>query len=382
MIVFIRNGEYTMFRDEFKDLTTVMFIRTHPLTCGLLSISISYRVIETVTLNQLGGNSLKMSLIAVMALAAMILGACAGEGERSGPRQLVIFHAGSLSVPFRQISDEFEREHPGVRVLLESAGSRACARKIKDLGRECDVMASADYTVIDELLIPEHADWNIHFAANEMAIVFHDGSIGAEEINADSWHQLLLRDDVAFGRSDPDSDPCGYRAVLVMKLAERHYQVDGLSGRLIEKDKEYIRPKETDLLALLETGTIDYIFLYRSVAEQHGLDYILLPDEINLKSTRFAEEYDEVSVEISGKKPGTSITKRGAPMVYGVTIPKNAPNPELALEFVRFLLEKEKGLAIMERNGQPSLVPSPTDTYDRLPGELRRFALPPESGNH
>ncbi|MCK4349483.1 MAG: extracellular solute-binding protein, partial [Candidatus Krumholzibacteria bacterium] len=144
-----------------------------------------------------------------------------------------------------------------------------------------------------------------------------------------------------------------------------------------EKDTEYIRPKETDLLALLETNTIDFIFLYRSVAQQHGLEYLLIPDEINLKSPECAKVYKAVSVEISGREPGTTITKRGAPMVYGVTIPKNTPDPSLALEFVRFLLDGDKGLMIMERNGQPPLVPSPTDTYDKLPEELKDFALPP-----
>ena len=318
----------------------------------------------------------KLSL-ALMTIAAMMLAFCSTEGERSGSRELVIFHAGSLAVPFRQIADEFEREYPGVRVLLEAAGSRACARKITDLDRWCDVMASADYTVIDELLIPEHSDWNIRFAGNEMAIVYHDKSRGADEINVENWHELLLREGVAFGRSDPDSDPCGYRAVLTMKLAEMYYGIGGLSARLLEKDTEYIRPKETDLLALLETNTIDFIFLYRSVAQQHGLEYLLIPDEINLKSPEFAKVYKAVSVEISGREPGTTITKRGAPMVYGVTIPKNTPDPSLALEFVRFLLDGDKGLMIMERNGQPPLVPSPTDTYDKLPEELKDFALPP-----
>jgi len=276
----------------------------------------------------------------------------------------------------REVADAFEREHPGVEVVLEAAGSRACARKITDLGRACDVMASADYTVIDELLIPGYASWNVKFAANEMAIVYHASSRMAGEIGAGNWYEILLRDDVAYGRSDPDSDPCGYRAVLTVKLAEAYYGVEGLAGRLLGKDGEYIRPKETDLLALLETGAIDYIFLYRSVAQQHGLEYLALPDEINLEKPELADHYAVVSVDVSGKEPGTYITKRGAPMVYGVTIPSNAPNPELALEFVAFLLDGSKGLAIMERNGQPALVPSPTDTYDRLPAGLKAFALP------
>jgi len=61
-------------------------------------------------------------------------------------------------------------------------------------------------------------------------------------------------------------------------------------------------------------------------------------------------------------------------MVYGITIPKNAPNPELALKFVEFVLRKDKGMAVMERNGQPSVVPSPSDTFDMIPEPLKEFA--------
>jgi molybdate/tungstate transport system substrate-binding protein len=316
--------------------------------------------------------------ILVMLLLVMFVFSCSASREHDAAGKLVVFHAGSLSVPMREIAEAFEREHPGVEVVCEAAGSRACARKITDLGRECDVMASADYTVIDELLIPGYATWNIKFAANEMALVYHGSSRMAGDIDPRNWYEILLRGDVAFGRSDPDMDPCGYRTVLTLELAETYYGIEGLAGRLLGKDTQYIRPKETDLLALLETGAIDYIFLYRSVAEQHGLEYLLLPDEINLERPEFAEQYAAASVEVSGREPGTTITKRGAPMVYGVTIPSNAPNRELAIEFVAFMLDSSKGLRIMERNGQPALVPSPTDTYGMIPERLRAFALPAE----
>lgn len=303
------------------------------------------------------------------------------KAERRGlereTRQLTVFHAGSLSVPLRQIADRFMLEHPEVEVLLEAAGSRHCARKISDLGRRCDVMASADYTVIDELLIPDHALWNIRFAANQMAIVFGDHSRRREEIDAGNWFEILLDPDVHFGRSDPDADPCGYRAVMTMQLAEAHYGVAGLANRLMAKDNRFIRPKETDLLPLLETQAIDYLFLYRSVADQHGLRSLTLPDEINLRSPDLAEHYSAARVEVSGKKPGETIVKIGEPMVYGVTIPTNAAEPGLAIAFVRFLLDADQGMAVMEHNGQPSTVPAPTDTYDRLPEALREYALPP-----
>ena len=314
-----------------------------------------------------------ISLTIVASIIALF--ACKNNPDKKlkEKEQLIIFHAGSLSVPFRQISEEFRKENPNVEILLESAGSRACARKITDLNRECDIMISADYTVIDNLLIPDHTTWNIRFASNEMTIVYHETSKYADEINQKNWYEILMQDDVIFGRSDPESDPCGYRAVLTSKLAENHYKLDGFATKFFTKDVNYIRPKEVDLLALLESNTIAYNFLYRSVAQQHGLKYLLLPDEINLKNTGLAEIYAQVTIDLTGKKPGEKITKKGEPMVYGLTILENAPHKELALKFVDFLLNKEKGMKIMEENGQPSIIPSVSENYDAIPEQLKKY---------
>lgn len=308
-----------------------------------------------------------------LGLGAMVAGC--GKDTAVEAQELIVFHAGSLTVPFKQIADAFEAEHPGVKVLAEAAGSRACARKVSELGRPCHVFGSADYSVIETLLIPDHADWCIKFASNEMAIAYTEHSRRGDAITPENWPEILLDPNVAYGRSEPDSDPCGYRSVLTVKLAEDHYAHPGLSEALLGKDQRHIRPKETDLLALLEAGEIDYLFIYRSVAVQHGLKFLELPDEVNLKRPELTDHYRGVSVEISGAAPGETVTKVGEPMTYGVTIPKNAPNPDLALAFVTFLLEKDKGMAIMEANGQPSLVPAPTATFGALPEALRRFAL-------
>ena len=293
---------------------------------------------------------------------------CAVSGD------LVIFHAGSLAVPFQQITEIFAREYPDVRILRESAGSIVCARKISNLNRLCDIVASSDYTVIDQLLIPEHANWNLKFVSNEMTIAFTDASRRAQEITHDNWYEILLDKNVTFGRSDPNTDPCGYRSIFTIKLSEIFYDRDGLLQKFLAKDMNYIRPKEVGLLALLELHDLDYIFIYRSVAQQHGLNCIHLPDEINLKKPELSDYYKKVSVQISGNKPGSSIAVSGKPIVYSVTIPKNSPNPSAALEFVKFLLSKDKGLAVLERNGHTSLVPAPTDTYKELPEILKEYA--------
>lgn len=315
--------------------------------------------------------------IPIFALLSILLAGCIGdernktEDELSG--DLIIFHAGSLSLPFKEVADSFEQLHPKVNIKREVSGSVDCARKINDLGRDCDIMASADYKVIDKFLIPEHTEWLIKFAANEMALVYHQESKYYDKINRSNWHKILQKDEVLYGRSDPDSDPCGYRTVLSLQLSEKYYNQPGLANRILSKDKRYIRPKETDLLALLESNTLDYIFLYRSLAEQHGLNYLTLPDSINLGNPKLEEWYNTASVDIAGQRPEEKLTIHGEPMIYGVTMLKNAPNPDVARAFLHFLLSRHQGLELVEKNGQSSLVPASTNYYEDLPENFRKY---------
>lgn len=72
------------------------------------------------------------------------------------------------------------------------------------------IMASADYTVIDQLLIPEYASINQPFAVNSIVIAYTDKSRKSDIITSENWYQILLSPDVFYGRSDPHADPCGY----------------------------------------------------------------------------------------------------------------------------------------------------------------------------
>ena len=80
----------------------------------------------------------------VSLVLALALPGCRNGAEAAAVRELVVFHAGSLSIPLREIATAFEASHPGVKVVREASGSRAAARKISDLGRNCDVLALAD----------------------------------------------------------------------------------------------------------------------------------------------------------------------------------------------------------------------------------------------
>ena len=285
--------------------------------------------------------------------------------------KIVIFHAGSLAVPFAQMEKAFEAKYPQYDVLREAAGSRACARKITDIGKKADIMASAAYKVIDNLMIPTHAKFNIRFATNEMAIAYTDKSKYKDEINDKNWPEIFLRDGVKIGHSNPYLDPCGYRSMLVTQLAETHYKIAGFYDKLLgygesyshgeeDKSKIIVRPKETDLLGLLESGAYDYLYIYKSVAQQHNLHYIELPLEVSLKSNELSQSYKAASFNITGKKKGDWITKRGAAMVYGITIAQNdtlPPNKEGAVQFIKFVLSSE-GQEIMRKNGQDVISPA------------------------
>ncbi len=303
---------------------------------------------------------------------------CKNQENKKQPNalegDLIIFHAGSLSVPFRLIAKEFEKKNPRVHVLLEPAGSVACARKITDLKKDCDIMASADYHVIDRFLIPDYALWNLIFAANEMAIAYTDKAKYGNQINAQNWYKILAKPDVVFGRSDPNSDPCGYRSLMTTQLAALKNHNPAILD-ILKKDRNFIRPKEVDLLAMLEANVMDYIYIYKSVAVQHQLNYVSLGDSINLTKPELKNWYAQAEVNISGKKPGEKIKMQGSPMAYGICRLKNAPNPKVADAFLKYFFSKTGGLKIIEEKGQQILIPSPTKSYEQLPTNLKKYGI-------
>jgi molybdate/tungstate transport system substrate-binding protein len=318
----------------------------------------------------------------MLLLSMTLLGACGDkeeeetaevtEPEVSLSGTLYIFHAGSLTVPLAEVNEEFMKLYPDVEVLAEGAGSATTIRKVTELGKECGIIASADYTLIPELMYPDYADWYIIFATNQMCLCYTDQSKYADEINRDNWYEILQREGVTYGRSDPDQDPCGYRTLMVWQLAEKHYGVSGIHQNLYETAGDLMRPKSVELIALLESGDLDYAFEYTSVAAQHNLNYVELPPEINLADATLKDFYAEVSVDIAGAEPGEFLTKKGKPIVYGITIPSNYPHKEIAIAWLEVMLGTT-GTGIMKSNGQPPVTPAPTDNAAAVPVELQKY---------
>jgi molybdate/tungstate transport system substrate-binding protein len=315
-----------------------------------------------------------MKILITMLLTILFLPSEAENQSPGDKKELIIFHAGSLSVPIKKVAQEYEKRNPGTKIYLESAGSLICARKVTELKKPCDILASADYFVINELLIPDYASWSIRFATNEIVIAYKEKSKYSGEITKDNWFDILQRNDVIYSRSDPDSDPCGYRTLFTFMLAEKYYNKPGLSDKFISKNKDYIRPKEVDLVALIESNAIDYMFQYKSVAIQHGLKYVELPKEINLSDPAKNDVYSSVNTDVAGSKPGTRMNVTGEYINYSVTILDNAPQKKEAIKFVDFMLSQD-GQDIFRSNGQEPLVPLKAEPVMKLPSELLKYFM-------
>lgn len=294
--------------------------------------------------------------------------------------ELIIFNAGSLTAPFADLLREFVRLHPQVLPKQESSGSLDAVRKITELEKPCDLLAVADYEVIPSLMMPQYADWYGLFARNQMVLMYTSKSKGAGEINSHPWFEILLRPGVQCGYSDPDADPAGYRTLLHWQLAENYYHRPKLYHQLKSKvPRKNIRPKSVELVALLESGELDYIYGYRSIAEQRNLLFINFPSEIDLSDLQKASFYATATVQVAGKKPGERLELKGKPIFYGLTILKSAPHKDLAERFAEFMISPA-GQAIMKRNYLMVISPPLAGPIENVPAPLKTKWAPLEAG--
>ena len=69
--------------------------------------------------------------------------------------RITIFHAESLTVPVKEMMEEFATRYPDVTLETELTASVDCAQKMAELEESTQVMMSADYAIIGKLLNPD-----------------------------------------------------------------------------------------------------------------------------------------------------------------------------------------------------------------------------------
>jgi molybdate/tungstate transport system substrate-binding protein len=221
-------------------------------------------------------------------VGATVYGSVA-ESEGRTPSALV---AGSLLSVAAQVS--------GARV--EAHGSVAARQLLRDGLRSPDAVALSDPRLFEGLATQVTA-----FATNALVVAYNPDSTHADAVRED-WAATVQRSGVEVGRTDPDTDPLGYRTVMMLRLAAEAGLVD--ADRAL--DRARVLP-ETDLANVLERGDLDAAFVYRNMAVERDLPYVSLPDRIDFSSPAAADSYAGATYDLTDR------TIRGQPIRYAAT---------------------------------------------------------------
>jgi len=287
---------------------------------------------------------------------------------------MTIFHAGSLAPPFSQAEPEFEDEY-GVDVTREAQGSVASTQKITQQGRSADVLGTSDFRLIRDRVVPDFGDWYAIFTTNAMSIQYREDSPGADDISMDNWWEVLTRDDVTIGHSDPAVDPGGYRAVMTQQLGAEEFDGERLYDQstyeALRENSTVPTGTETNLEGQLKSGELDYVFYYQSISATSELPYVELQPEVDLSqaTSEYANHYAKAEVETD------SGTFTGAPIAYGLTVPNVAESPGRGAQWVEYFAT-DPGRAILEEQGlvpvDPIVVPAASE--DAVPDRVMEVA--------
>jgi len=255
-----------------------------------------------------------------------------------------VFYAGSLVNLNETLVGPAFAAATGYTYQGKAAGSLAIANQIKGRIATPDVVELADPKVDDSLMgnaNGNYLSWYFTYARSELVIGFDPKSKFAGDFRRVQghkllWYRALLQPGLRIGRTDPNLDPKGYRALWMAELAQRVYHLKNFKERIFGSDSNpaQIFPEEV-LVARILTGQVNAAVFYLSEARDLGLPYISLPAKINLGNVKYAKLYATQHFTTSG-----GVTVTGAPIEYTITIPGTAKNESGAEAFVRFVLSR------------------------------------------
>jgi molybdate/tungstate transport system substrate-binding protein len=256
-----------------------------------------------------------------------------------------------------------------------SGGSNADASSI-EAGAPDDVFVSAALPAT----APSHlgnlsADWAIGFATDQVVVAYSNATLSdsaasavvslgqsAEKSNTTSdwntFYAALTSGSTKVGISNPVADPGGLRGWLVLEAAGFLYDGNQSAyvSSLLTTQGNVTGTSSAALVAPLQSGQIQFLFIYKSAAISDGIGYISLDDHVNLSDARLASYYSQFSYTDSSGKTA------GAPIVLVVTVPSSSVNTAEALEFVQYVVKNMRGLS-----GYGLVIPKTALLYSSLP---------------
>jgi len=272
---------------------------------------------------------------------------------------LVSYSADAYATEIASVLSGFSKTTGIPTAPVISGGSNADASSIK-AGAPDDVFVSSALSAT----APSHlgnlsANWAIGFATDQVVVAYSNATLSnsaassiislgetAQKSNAtsdwNSFYSALTSGSVKVGISNPVADPGGLRGWLVLEAAGYLYSGGNQSAYtspLLKSQSNVTGISSAALVAPLQSGQIQFLFIYRSAAISDGIGYIALDDHVNLSDASLASYYSQFSyTDSAGKTPG-------APIVLVVTVPLSSVNTAEALEFVQYIVKNMESLS-------------------------------------
>ena len=304
---------------------------------------------------------------ALLALAGTVLPAHAAGGTVN------VFYAGSLTSLNENLVGPAFASADGYTYQGKSAGSLAIANQIKGHVAAPDVVEFADPAVNATLTGPSNGNyvsWYFTYARSELVIGFDPRSKFAAAFRQVQdhrlpWYRALLQPGLRIGRTDPNIDPKGYRALFMAGLAQRVFHLRHFKRAVFGADLNpaQIFPEEV-LVARMLTGQVGAGVFYLSEVRDLGIPYITLPPQVNLGDLKLRRLY---ATQNYTTDKGVRVV--GAPILYTLTIPSTVKDMDGAQAFVRFVLSK-RVRSVSARHGLLSLPVTASGDQAMVPSGL------------
>lgn len=239
------------------------------------------------------------------------------------------------------------------------AGSYAAARSIGQ-GAPADIFISvAQGAFSHPYLLSRYSGWAVAFASDQLVLAYSSATLSSSQSKAiiDMFGQAnasnstsdyyaafsnLTSGAVKVGIANPSDDPAGLRGWLALEIAGYLYARGNTSyfvNSTLSSNASVSSLNAAMLVAPLETGNIQFLFIYKSAAVAMGLSFVSLPAAINQGEPGMSSFYDKFTYTLP------TGTVSGSPIFLYITVLANSSRESESFAFLDYLVNNTKMLS-------------------------------------
>jgi molybdate/tungstate transport system substrate-binding protein len=299
-----------------------------------------------------------------MNLRAWTIAAClltAAITPAKAEETFTVAFAGSMGVVMDKGLGPAFQAQSGAQYQGYGQGALALARLITGKSLNPDVFISVSPAPMKLVEAAGLASGAIPIASTEIVLAYDPKSKFAGQLagaRGGAWTSILANPALHFGRTDPKVDPQGQYVLYTLQLASLYYNQPDLEAKIagdLENPEQIFA--EPSLLARLQDGQIDATLGYESAVISQKLPFVTLPAEINFSTPALAKTWYAKAALTSTAGGVTKTTHPGALVFYAAAL-SNAPHPDQAAAFLKFLQAPQAQAILKEYGYNPGKGPT------------------------